>query len=201
MIVRELVEQERGRLTALLLALSERDRYWRFCRPMTDAALVGYVDQIDWDRAVVLGAFDAQARLTGVLELCDNESAAEIAVAVAAEHRGCGVARTLMDRALLKAKALGKERVTLTCLVENLPMRRLARGAGLSARSEGGEIEGSLTLAHVRPDELVENAAQEFIGSVTYAGALYSRALAELFERSLAAPAALGAALTASRGK
>lgn len=187
LIVRELVESERSSLTALLLGLSESDRYWRFCRPMTDTAIVAYVDHIAWHQAVILGAFDTQARLIGVLELYDNASASEIAIAVATEHRGRGIGRVLMERALLKARVLGKERVTLTCLVENQPMRRLARGAGLSAKSDGGEVESSLTLTDASPDELVEDAAQELIASMTYAGALYSRNLAELFERSMSA--------------
>lgn len=184
-IVRELVEQERGRLAELLLALSEHDRYWRFCRPMTDAAIVAYVDHINWDEGVILGAFDAQARLLGVLELYDNGSAAEIAVAVSGEHRGRGLGRVLMDRALLKAKVLGKERVTLTCLVDNGPMRRLARHAGLSAKSEGGEVEGSLALAEPGPADLMQDAAEGLIGSMTYAGALYSRSMGELLRSNV----------------
>ncbi len=175
MIIRELVEEERDKAAAFLLALDEHDRYWRFCRPMTDEAVRAYAERIDWQSTTIIGAFDAQAQIAGILELCDNGAAAEIAVAVARSFRGHGVGRALLDRALLKAKVQGKDCVTLTCLVENEPMRRLARSAGLAARAVGGEVEATHALEHARPEELAEHATSELMGSMTYAGALYVR--------------------------
>jgi GNAT superfamily N-acetyltransferase len=98
------VRPEQHIVSAFLLALSERDRYRRFCRPMSDEAIHAYIRAIDWSETVVMGAFDAEARLIGMLELCDAGTAAEIAVAVSAAHRSHGVARALMVRALLKRK-------------------------------------------------------------------------------------------------
>jgi RimJ/RimL family protein N-acetyltransferase len=191
MIIRELVEEERNKVAAFFLTLNEHDRYWRFCRPMSDAAMHSYAARIDWETTVVFGAFDVSAQLIGILELYDNGAAAEIAVAVVPAHRGHGVGRALMDRALLKAKVQGKERVTLTCLVENERMRRLARKVGLDATVERGEVEGTLVLEDARPEELIEDAAQGLMSSVTYAGVLCTRSWAELFERLMAAPAHL----------
>jgi len=191
MIIRELVEEERDKVMAFLLALSEHDRYRRFCRPMPDDAMRAYAARVDWETTVVFGAFDVRAQLIGILELCDNGAAGEIAVAVVPAHRGRGVGRALMDRALLKAKVQGKERVMLTCLVENESMRRLARKVGLDATVERGEVERTLALQDARPEELIEDAAHELMSSVTYAGALYTRSWAELFERLMAAPAHL----------
>jgi GNAT superfamily N-acetyltransferase len=186
MNIRELIQEEDAKVAAFLLALDEHDRYWRFCRPMTDAALRAYAGRIDWKSVTVLGAFDGQAQLAGILELCDNGAAAEIAVAVAPAHRGHGVGRALMDRALLEAKVQRKDRVMLLCLVDNEPMRRLARSAGLAATAEGGAVEGTLALEHTRPGERGEAATH-------HAGALYSHTCAELFERSMSAPAAKSA--------
>ncbi len=166
---------------------------------MTDDALRAYAARIDWQSVAVLGAFDAQAQLAGILELCDNGTTAEIAVAVAPAYRGHGVGRALMDRALLKAKVQGKDRVMLICLVENEPMRRLARSAGLAARAEGGEVEGTLALEHARPEERVEAATHELMGSMTYAGALYSRTWADLFERLMAGPPWFTATVSATQ--
>jgi len=191
MIIRELVEEERDKVMAFLLALSEHDRYRRFRRPMPDDAMRAYAARVDWETTVVFGAFDVRAQLIGILELCDNGDAGEIAVAVVPAHRGRGVGRALMDRALLKAKVQGKERVMLTCLVDNESMRRLARKVGLDATVERGEIERTLALQDARPEELIEDAAHELMSSVTYAGALYTRSWAELFERLMAAPAHL----------
>jgi RimJ/RimL family protein N-acetyltransferase len=130
MIIRELCVSERPAVAAFMLDLCERDRSRRFCRPMSDDAIRAYVTAIDWDEAALFGAFDENARLVGLVELCDT---GEMAVAVAVDHRENGVARELMLRALLKARVLRKERVMLTCLTENIPMRRLARSVGLTA--------------------------------------------------------------------
>ena len=172
MIIRELMEKEQDKTAAFLLALDEQDRYWRFCRPMTDDAVRAYAERIDWQSTTIIAAFDTQAQLAGILELCDNGAAAEIAVAVARPFRGRGVGRALLDRALLNAKARGKHSVTLTCLVENEPMRRLARGAGLAAKAVDGEVEPVQVLENARPEELAEHETGELMGSMTYAGAL-----------------------------
>jgi len=188
MIIRELVEAERGKVGAFLLALDEGDRHSRFCRTMTDDAIRGYVERMDWDEVVVLGAFDHEANVIGLIELCDLGDTAELAIAVAPEHRRSGVGRALMERGLLKSKVLGKERATLTCLAENQPMRRLARRLGLNAKTEGGEVAGSLELDAVRPMDVVTNATRELIGTITYAGALYSRTWENILQRLLSTP-------------
>src|SRR5262245_29701104 len=111
MVIRELYEEESRKVQAFLLALSDQDRYWRFGRVMSDAALRQYVARIDWDNSVLLGAFDNRAELVGILELADVGSISEIAVAVAPLYRTRGVGKALMDRALLKAKVRGCDRV------------------------------------------------------------------------------------------
>jgi hypothetical protein len=104
-----------------------------------------------------------------------------------------------MDRALLEAKVQGKDRVMLICVVENEPMRRLAHSAGLAARAQGGEVEGTLALEHARPEERVEAATHEPMASMIYTGALYSRTWAELFERLMSTPAWFTPAMSATQ--
>jgi RimJ/RimL family protein N-acetyltransferase len=188
MIIRELYSTEQHILSGFLLALCERDRYRRFCRSMSDEAIHAYIRAIDWRETVVMGAFDAEARLIGMLELCDAGPAAEIAVAVAAAHRSHGVARALMVRALLKAKVLGKQRVMLTCLTENLPMRRLARSVGLSAVTLSQEMESELALESPQFDDLVHDATEALIGNISYASALCSRSCNDLMQQILRSP-------------
>jgi RimJ/RimL family protein N-acetyltransferase len=185
MIIRELYSAEQHTLSGFLLALSERDRYRRFCRPMSDEAIRAYIRAIDWSETVVMGAVDSDARLIGMLELCDAGPAAEIAVAVAATHRSLGVARALMVRALLKAKVLGKQRAMLTCLTENLPMRRLARSVGLSAVTSSQEVESELALESPQLEDLVHDATEALIGNISYASALCSRSYNDLMQQIL----------------
>jgi len=172
MIVRALCVLEEPAVCAFMLALSAHDRYRRFCRPMTDAAIRAYLCAIDWSQTLILGAFERDARLIGMLELCDAGRSAEIAVAVAPEHRKHGVARALLQRALLEATGLGKQRVVLTCLTENLPMRRLARSAGLAATTANSEIESELMLEEPDLSEVLHAGTHKLVGSISYATAL-----------------------------
>ena len=184
MTIRELYDEESDRVAAFLLALSNHDRYRRFGRPMTDAALHRYVTQIDWDDAVLLGAFDSHAELVGLLELVHAGNGCEIAIAVAAAHRDKGLGKALMDRALLKAKVHGCDKVLLLCQMDNEPMRRLARSAGLDSTVEEGEVTGTLELPQAGLAEVTEDAARDAIGNATYATLLATRTWADLFERA-----------------
>jgi RimJ/RimL family protein N-acetyltransferase len=194
MVIRELYETERADMLALLTELDDSDRYRRFGRSMADAAVRDYVAGIAWRAGLVLGAFDAAARLVGVLELADlPDGACEIAVVVARALRGQGIGTALMDRALLKAKVRGRERVVLLCQVDNEPMRRLARSAGLHATQADGEVEGSLDLPGAALADLTEAAARDAIGHAAYASPLATRTWAELLDRTLRAPEPLAA--------
>jgi GNAT superfamily N-acetyltransferase len=182
MLIRELYEDEGESLEAFLLALGEQDRYRRFGRTMTDAAVRQYAARIDWNESVVLGAFDHHAKLVGILELADIGNISEIAVAVAPACRDQGVGKALMDRALLKAKVRGRDKVVLLCQRNNEPMRRLAHSAGLQATMEDGEISGSLELAQAGLADVTEDATRDDVGNATYATLLATRAWADLFE-------------------
>src|SRR4249919_1460142 len=148
MIICELFEEDVQLLLAFFLRLSAADRYHRFGRPMTDESISAYVARLAWTDSVFLGAFDRGAKLVGLLELADVRNGAEIAVVVDPSARGKGLGKTLMGRALLKAKVQGAERVVLLCQMDNEPMRRLARSAGLHAHLE--DIEGSVALAQAK---------------------------------------------------
>jgi RimJ/RimL family protein N-acetyltransferase len=180
MIIRELFEEDAPLLLEFFLRLCATDRYRRFGRPMTDDSIDAYVARLVWIDSVFLGAFDPDAKLIGLLELADVRDGAEIAIVVAPSARGKGLGKTLMDRALLKAKVRGAQRVVLICQMDNEPMRRLARSAGLHAHLEDGEVEGSLAQAQVM--DRTQDSAQDAIGNVSYAGLVATRAWSDLIE-------------------
>jgi GNAT superfamily N-acetyltransferase len=180
MIIRELFEEDAPLLLEFFLRLPATDRHRRFGRRMTDESIDAYVARLVWIDSVFLGAFDPDAKLIGLLELADVRNGAEIAVAVAPSARGKGLGKSLMDRALLKAKVRGAQRVVLICRMDNEPMRRLAHSAGLHAHLEDGEVEGSLAQAQAM--DRTPDAAQEAIGNVSYTGLVATRAWSELIE-------------------
>ncbi len=185
MIIRELCASERDAVVTFMLDLCERDRTRRFCRPMSDDSIRAYVTAIDWEEAAILGAFDGGAGMVGLVELCDN---GEIAVAVAMDHRERGVARKLMLRALLKARVLGKERVMLTCLTENIPMRRLARSVGLTAATHTFAAERELAEEMQQIGDVMCNGTPELADNVSYASALCLRSCTGLVQQGCYAP-------------
>jgi hypothetical protein len=86
-----------------------------------------------------------------------------------------------MDRALLKAKVRGRDRVVLLCQMDNEPMRRLARSAGLHATVDDGEITGTLDLPQAGLAEVTEDATRDAVGNATYAMLLTARTWVDLF--------------------
>ena len=181
MIIRELFEEDVQLLLAFFLRLPAADRYHRFGRPMTDESISAYVARLAWTDSVYLGAFDPSAKLIGLLELADVRNGAEIAIVVDPSARGKGLGKALMDRAMLKAKVRGAERVVLLCQIHNEPMRRLAHSVGLHAHLED-EIEGSLALAQAQLADRTDDAAHDVIRNVGYAVLVTTRAWSDLIE-------------------
>ncbi len=188
MVIRELHEDERESVRAFLIALDDNDRYRRFGRVMIDAAIGQYVDRIDWQAGVLLGAFDRHADLVGLLELSEvGGNGCEIAIAVQPQSRARGLGGLLMRRALLKAKVRGCDRVVLLCQLNNQPMRRLAQHAGLVSVVHDGDVESGAELDSAEVADMTEDMAREAIGNTTYAGLLATRSWAELFEQAVRA--------------
>jgi GNAT superfamily N-acetyltransferase len=110
-------------------------------------------------------------------------------------YRGKGVGKELMERALLKARVRGKDRVTLLCQADNEPMRRLARSAGLRAVTTDGETEGQLDLDAAQPGDMAEERTREAIENVAYMGLLTTRAWADFFAEGFARAARVSEAV------
>jgi RimJ/RimL family protein N-acetyltransferase len=169
--IRKLFIREAPSVCAFFIALNPEDRYRRFCRPMTDPAIRAYTAQIDWSETVMLGAFNRNAELIGLLELCDAGPYAEIGLAVDSKYRKQGVAKALMNRALHEAAQSGKARVMLSCLKENIPMRRLARSAGLIAASGRPQVD-EVELYNRAWIDRDSEATHEPAGNISYSAAL-----------------------------
>ncbi len=116
------------------LALPADDRRLRFGRSMNDAAIRNYVARIDFARDAVFGVFDTDLTLIGVAHLARGDDAAELGLSVLPTGRRGGMAASLLDRAITHARACGITLLTLHCMSENEPMRRLAQRAAQAAR-------------------------------------------------------------------
>jgi GNAT superfamily N-acetyltransferase len=151
--IRSLAERHRPRILAHLLALPPQDRYLRFGYAASDAQIARYADLIDFTHDEVFGVFNrrleliAQAHLAGL----PNASEAEFGVSVLPKARGRGYGARLFDHAVLHARNRGVDTLLIHALTQNTPMLRIARSAGASVQSEGGEALARLRLP---PDTL-----------------------------------------------
>ena len=140
---------ERGLFARHLLRLTRDDRYLRFGGHMSDSALAAYAQGSDWPRHVLLGAFvDGELRGVGECRFLERAwpAEAELAFSVEAPWQGQGLGTELFRRLLTFARNRGVQRVYVTTLRENAPMRRIARRFGMVMARAEDELEGRLEL-------------------------------------------------------
>lgn len=142
-LVRKLGRSDTSLLRDHLLRLDPPDRRLRFQGAVSDARIEDYAAGIDWDEAVLLGAFVA-GRLRGVAELAivrrgwPREAEAAFSIESAFQNRGIGTA--LLRRLMLIARNRGIGRMHMICLIENRRMQRLARKCGCRLSFEADEV-------------------------------------------------------------
>jgi GNAT superfamily N-acetyltransferase len=132
-LVRRLFQHDARAIEAHLLGLDADDRRLRFFRAATDTQIRAYVQGIDWDHSLILGAIRAD-NVVGMAEALLDRSApprhAEIAVSVDPAVRGQGLGRFLVAGVIDRAALLGVSRTNLSFLRENRPMQRIIRVLG-----------------------------------------------------------------------
>jgi RimJ/RimL family protein N-acetyltransferase len=169
---RKLLPTEVAQLRRHLLRLTPDERRMRFQGGVADASIERLCGQIDWFRTVVVGHF-VDGRLRGaahsVLDRSLCPHAVEVAVTVETAWQGRGVGTELTRRAITTARNRGAQRLIMLCLVENRPMRQIARKLESALHFEGGTIEADLGLRRATPWTLLEELVQDGAGGWTAA--------------------------------
>lgn len=128
--LRKLHMGDHAAFEAHLLALDPDSRRTRFGMATTDAFIEQYASRCITLNAIIHGAFLGET-LIGVAELRPIgdlfTGEAEMAFSVAADWRNCGIGTSLFARTLRSARNRGFNRLYMTCLKYNAPMRSLAR--------------------------------------------------------------------------
>jgi GNAT superfamily N-acetyltransferase len=132
-LVRRLYRHDARPIEAHFLRLGGQDRRLRFFREATDTQIRTYVQGIDWDHSLLLGAICAD-RVIGLAEALFDRSIpprhAEIAVSVDTDLRGRGLGGFLVAHAVDRAGLLGVHRTSLSFLRENRPIQQIVRTLG-----------------------------------------------------------------------
>ncbi len=135
-------------MAALFARLGDRSRRRRFAgpKPRLSGRELEHMARVDRDRHALVAYLAGDPLPVGIAELVRSSTdpaSAEIAFAVADEHQGRGIGRTLVDLLLADARAAGLTRVTALVAGSNPAALALVRGAAEVDRMElyGSQIE------------------------------------------------------------
>ncbi len=174
----ELTAHDRPALERHLLALGTDDRRLRFGNAMSDAAIGGYVERIDFERDALFGVFGDELELVGAAHLARAPGHAELGVSVLSKHRNAGIGGALLARAVLHARNWQLRALFMHCLRENGAMMHLARKQRMLVKTEAGEADAWLELP--RPDAVTffGEVFEQRVGLFDYALKVIARGVA-----------------------
>lgn len=161
-LVRPISPPDKALLKASFERLSPESRYRRFfsqIRHLTDAQLAYFTDIDHHDHEALL-ALAPTGEAVGVarwVRLAARPDAAEVAVTVADGWQGRGVATELLHRLVARARDLGIEHFTASCLATNHAVIEMLEQLGATRRShpEAGVTELEIDL----PEQVVAGGA------------------------------------------
>lgn len=170
-----------------LLSLDNDDRYFRFCSVFSDEAIKNYVEKISIDDVIIV-KYDNDLKIIGAVQLSfysntKNERIADFGISVKKSNRGKGLAKKLLERAILYAKNHGIDKLYTLCLVTNRRMQFLAKNSGLTVK-EGDE--GKLALLELdSPDSfsIADEIFSEYIGLCELRNKEFSNFATNMFEK------------------
>lgn len=176
-LTRELRADERPQLVAHLLALSVEDRRLRFAHALSDDSVRQYVEDIDLSRDVVFVVTDATLAIVGAAHLARGDGHAQLGLSVLPSGRGKGIAGTLLERCIARARNWGVRVMFMNCLAENAPMMHLARKQSLAIAVSGAEAEAFVKLPQGDLKSLATEVVAEHLGLFDHAQKSYWLAL------------------------
>lgn len=146
--------------------LSTESRYHRFLTGvphLTDQLLHHLVDEVDGVEHVALVLFvvtddneGIPAGIGRVIRYEDNPSAADVAVTVAEEWRGQGIATTLLEE-LMRQRPIGVTRLVTTVAADNPPSLKMLQRLGPTTVTDAGDGRIDVVVELPPVDDEVEN--------------------------------------------
>lgn len=147
--LRRLGAADEGIFRDHLVRLDAASRRLRFGSPVNDLFLARHARSALQSRAVLFGAFE-DGTLIGVAEIHADASGdlAEAAFSVEPAYRSLGLGTRLFRAVLDAVRNRGVSRLVLSCLAENVRMRRIASRHGAELKVAAGEIVAEILNPH-----------------------------------------------------
>lgn len=142
---RQLNAGQRDVVEGHFLALEPDARKLRFGACCKDEAIVDYVRGLDFERDVILGWFDADFVLGGVVQLARvDETLVEFSISVLERYRGVGYGQRMTREAFAEAAGLGFDCAHVQFIASNHRMAAI-----LDYYHATGERYGAERIVHV----------------------------------------------------
>jgi len=185
--IRQLTEFDRPALERHFVSLGAEDRRLRFGIVLSDSALRGYVERIDFTRDAVFGGTGDDLEIVAAAHLAHNGDDGELGVSVLPEHRRRGLGAALLARANTRARNLGLRVLFVHCLTENGAMMHIARHESMRIVTEGSEADAFLELEPADAASRIGEVFEQAVGLFDYA-LKKQLATPNLIARALAQP-------------
>ena len=169
----QLADNDRARLREHFLQLDVTDRHLRFGASLNDDAVIGYVENIDFDRDEIYAIADDAQILLGAVHIGISGQEAELGLSVLASVRGAGIGNALFERAVMRLRNRCVRQVLVRCLSQNAAMMHLARKHGMTIQFDGPDREARLALPPATSGTYVLEWLQD--RQATYVGNLRER--------------------------
>ncbi len=180
--VQRLNEAVRPRLLEHFLRLPAEDVRLRFGTTFGPAAIAQYVERIDFDHDAVLGVYDDELTLSGVVHVAFSGDSAELGLSILPGHRGRGAGSALFARAAEHARNRFVTRLYMHCLSENSAMMHIARKSGMKICVDTGEADAFLKLPPADPASLTGEMVDQNLALFDYALKTQTAALRRISE-------------------
>jgi GNAT superfamily N-acetyltransferase len=160
-LIEKLGEVDRDSLLAHFVLLEAEDRRLRFGLSVSDEHIERYVGGIDFEVAHMYGVRASPNEWLGIghFNIDPNGGPAELGLSVLPAARGRGLGSAIFRSAVAQASRLGATRLYMHFLTTNKAILSIARSAGMSIESGGGESDAYLIVPE--PSELVRMLIRE----------------------------------------
>ncbi len=181
-LVKQLEERDRRRMSKHFLGLADSDRLLRFGSQLPDELVQSYVDRIDFARDTVYGVYNRVFKLVAVGHLAfapkeqvlaggahtSKARIAEFGVSVSASARGMGIGSKLFQRAAIHCRNSDVDTLYMHCLSSNQTMMHIAKKAGMEIQRDRGEADAYLRLLPANPGTMLQEAIEEQVATIDY---------------------------------
>jgi GNAT superfamily N-acetyltransferase len=159
-VIRPLASGDEAAIASWFSGLGVETRHARFLGPLDrlDRRMLSELARVDHVDREAIAAIGPDGTTVGIARYVRIEpSRAEVAVAVADQWRGRGIASMLLERVTVRARSAGIKQFIAVCLASNHTVIRL--GPTKVGPSDAGVVELRIDLTSARPDRFPPGAA------------------------------------------